>query len=277
MKIIKSIKDIADYYDTFLIDQWGVMHDGNNGFKHAIETIDFLENKNKKLIVISNSSKRKQTSLERLPLFGFRKNSFVEVQTSGELIWNIVNNMSFNQSKKITCLHIFDDTKEDGLGFRKGLKNILFTDNVKEADFVLACTPYINLKPVDYIPLLNEAFKKNLVMYCANPDYETIEKKNNIFCMGLIGKLYEEIGGKVIIKGKPDKSIYEESTKKINLDKSKTVAIGDSLFHDIKGANLYGIDSVLVTSGIHSNLTNVNKLVNNHKIIPNYFIKNFSI
>ena len=45
MKTIKSIKDIADDYETFLIDQWGVMHDGNDGFNHAIQTIDFLENK----------------------------------------------------------------------------------------------------------------------------------------------------------------------------------------------------------------------------------------
>mgnify|MGYP001198895131 CR=1 FL=1 len=277
MKTIKSIKDIADDYETFLIDQWGVMHDGNDGFNHAIQTIDFLENKKKNLIVISNSSKRKKTSLEKLPLLGFRKKSFVEVETSGELIWNLVKNISLNLRKEAVCLHIYDDTKEDGLGFRKGLENITFTDNIKEADFILACTPYFNSKPVNYIPLLDKALEKNLIMYCANPDFETIDKQNNIFCMGLIGKLYEKIGGRVIIKGKPDRSIYEESTKNINLNKSKTVAIGDSLFHDIKGANEFGIDSVLVTSGIHSNLLNINKLVNNHKINPTYIIENFSI
>ena len=33
--------------------------------------------------------------------------------------------------------------------------------------------------------------------------------------------------------------------------KSQMVAIGDSLFHDIIGAKKFGIDSVLITSGIH--------------------------
>ena len=278
MKIIHSIKDIADNYETFLIDQWGVMHDGNIGFKHAIEAIDFLESKNKNLIIISNSSRRKNSSLEKLPLLGYRKNSFIEVLTSGELIWDLVNKLSLDKAQSSICLHIFDHTKEDGLSFRHGLKNISFTNNIKDADFILACTPYFNSKPVDYIPLLDQALEKNLVMYCANPDYETVVKdKKNIFCMGLIAKLYNKIGGKVIIKGKPDKSIYEHSTKKIDLNKSKTVAIGDSLFHDIKGANEFNIDSVLVTSGIHSNLININKLVNNHQIMPNYAIESFSI
>ena len=33
------------------------------------------------------------------------------------------------------------------------------------------------MDPVDYIPILNKAIEKKLVMYCANPDFETIEKK----------------------------------------------------------------------------------------------------
>ena len=36
-------------------------------------------------------------------------------------------------------------------------------------------------------------------------------------------------------------------------NKSKTLAIGDSLSHDILGANKFGIKSVLITSGLHSN------------------------
>ena len=45
-------------------------------------------------------------------------------------------------------------------------------------------------------------------MFCANPDFETIEKGNkdkNIFCMGTIADLYDHMGGEVIILGKPSK------------------------------------------------------------------------
>ena len=70
--------------------------------------------------------------------------------------------------------------------------------------------------------------------------------------MGTIAELYKNMGGEVFILGKPRFEIYEESTKKIsNLDKSKILAVGDSLHHDIAGANNFGIDSLLITSGIH--------------------------
>lgn len=43
----------------FILDQWGVMHDGYQAYKNAIECVNELFNKNKKLVIISNSSKKK--------------------------------------------------------------------------------------------------------------------------------------------------------------------------------------------------------------------------
>ena len=42
---INSISDIVDKYDNFIIDQWGVMHDGTSGYIHAIKTINYLKKK----------------------------------------------------------------------------------------------------------------------------------------------------------------------------------------------------------------------------------------
>ena len=85
------------------------------------------------------------------------------------------------------------------------------------------------------------------------------------------------MGGNVVMKGKPDISIYMETTNLINLEKKRTIAIGDSLFHDIQGANNFEIDSILVKSGIHKDLVKINKLIKNHQIAPRYIIDNFSI
>ena len=85
------------------------------------------------------------------------------------------------------------------------------------------------------------------------------------------------MGGNVVIKGKPDISIYIETTNPINLEKKRTVAIGDSLFHDIQGANNFEIDSVLVKSGIHKDLNQINNLIKNHQITPTFIIDKFSI
>ncbi len=275
---IKSILDIIDKYENYIIDQWGVMHDGVSGYGHAIETIDILKKKNKNLFIISNSSKRKKSSLEKLPKLGFKKNSFLNVVTSGEMIWQTIKKKYSKFERKKKCFHIYDKTKEDGLLFRDGL-NLSFVDKIEKADLILACTPFDKMQPVDYIPLLEKAFDKNLIMYCANPDFETIEKNkiSNVFCMGAISEIYKSMGGKVIIQGKPEIEIYLETTKSIKIDKNKTIAVGDSLFHDIKGANSFSIDSILVQSGIHRNLETIEMLSKNHHISSTYLINKFSI
>ena len=278
MIAIKSILEIVDEYDNFIIDQWGVMHNGAKGYKHAIESINYLEKKNKNLFIISNSSKRSKSSKARLPKLGFKDKSFINILTSGEMIWQMINKQFSKSDINKNCFHIFDKSKEDGLAFRDGL-NLSFVDKIDNADFILACTPFAGMQPIDYIPTLDKAVSKNLIMYCANPDFETIENNNNknIFCMGTIAEIYKTMGGEVIIKGKPEKEIYIEATSSIKLDKMKTIAIGDSIFHDIKGANNFAIDSILVKSGIHKDLQTIKILCKNHQIEPTYIIDNFNL
>ncbi len=278
MITIKSISEIINKYENYIIDQWGVMHNGEIGYEHAIETIDYLNKNNKNLFIISNSSKRNKSSLDRLPKLGFNKKSFLNVITSGEMIWNYIYSKYYRTENKKKCFHIYDDKKEDGLLYREGL-NFSFVDSIDNADLILACTPFTEMSPIDYIPILDKALEKKLTMYCANPDFETIEKNNNqnIFCMGEIAEIYKKMGGEVIILGKPENEIYIEATKSIKLDKTKTVAVGDSIFHDIKGANNFSIDSVLVKSGIHKDLQTIKKLCKNHQIEPTYLIEDFSL
>tara|TARA_B100001250_G_scaffold379850_1_gene370843 strand:+ start:1179 stop:2051 length:873 start_codon:yes stop_codon:yes gene_type:complete len=287
-KMIDSIGDIISLYDVFILDQWGVMHDGYKGYKHAISSVQKLIRENKKLIIISNSSKRKTSSIDRLKSLGFDKNHFIEVMTSGEMIWQEIATSIHSYGNDIhNCFHIYDSSKEDGLEFRKGLEKFNFVSKINEANFILACAPFENTEPIDYIPILKDALVMNLVMFCANPDFVTIEKKNNknLFCMGTIADLYEHMGGEVVILGKPSEEIYRASCKKIkDLNKSKIVAIGDSLDHDILGASNFNIDSVLITSGIHKDLfengleIGLNDIKNSKKwnFSPTYFCEYFS-
>ena len=275
---INSILEVINKYENFIIDQWGVMHDGTHGYKHAIKSIDFLKKKNKNLFIVSNSSKRKITSEAKLPKLGFKKNDFLDVFTSGEMIWKTIYNKYSKLKIKKKCFHIYDDSKEDGILFRENL-NLEYVNKIEDADFILACTPFPEMQPIDYIPMLDKAHEMKLKMYCANPDFETIEINNskNIFCMGAIAEIYKKMGGEVIIQGKPEIDIYSEIIKSFNINKSETVAIGDSIFHDIKGANNFSIDSILVISGIHKKIDAIDKLSKNHNIYPTYCIDKFSI
>ena len=286
-KIIESITDIVSLYDVFILDQWGVMHDGYKGYDHAINSVEKLIKENKKLIIISNSSKRKTSSISRLKSLGFDKNHFIEVMTSGEMIWQEIETSIYKYGNDLkNCFHICDKSKEDGLEFRNGLEKFNFVSKVNDANFILACTPFENTEPIDYIPILKDAVDMNLLMFCANPDFVTIEKNNdkNMYCMGTIADLYDHMGGRVVILGKPSKEIYKVSCKKIeDFNKSKIVAIGDSLDHDILGANNFNIDSVLISSGIHKDLfvngpqIGLNDIKNSKKwnFSPTYVCENF--
>ena len=255
---IKGINEIVNNYDTFILDQWGVMHDGQEGYELAIQCVEHLYKKNKQLIIISNSSKRKASTTNRLSTLGFDPRHFIQIMTSGEMIWQSLIKKNYNFTRKLlkNYFYIFDETKDDAKNYLTGLVDYNFVNSINDADFILGCTPTSGSSIVDYIPLLTKAVEKNLPFVCANPDFETIENNSEKFslCMGALAEMYKNIGGKVFILGKPSIEIYIESTKKLtNLNKSKIIAVGDSLHHDIKGANLFGIDSLLITSGIHSN------------------------
>ena len=257
---IDGIKDIIDRYDVFILDQWGVMHNGKEGYSAAIKCVETLYTYIKKLIIISNSSKRKHTTADRLSDFGYSKNYFLEIMTSGEMMWQSLVHLNHDFTRKLqkNCFYIFDKSKEDGKKYLEGLEKFNFVENIEEADFILGCTPNFNTT-IDYIPVLTEAIKNMLPFVCANPDFVSVESDSSklVICMGAIAELYKNMGGAVFILGKPSCEIYEESTKKIsNLDKSRILAVGDSLHHDIAGANNFGIDSLLITSGIHHDFFN---------------------
>ena len=192
-----------------------------------------------------------------LPNLGFKQEHFFEVMTSGEMIWSSLRNKNGSEVKSLgkRCFHIYDQTKNEGEIFQQGLEKYIFVKNIEDADFILGCTPFFEKAVIDYIPLLNIAKEKNLLFVCANPDFESLEKKSNslTFCMGTIAELYNSLGGKTFLLGKPSIEIYKKTFEELkNIKKSRILAIGDSLFHDIRGALNFGIDSLLITStGIH--------------------------
>ena len=257
---IPGLIEIYENYDLFILDQWGVMHDGKKGYNSAIKCIDKLIDEKKLLSIISNSSKRKKNTVERLSSLGFNQNDFSEIMTSGEMVWNYLANKNnkFVKNLEINCFYIHDYTNEDGKKYIKGLEKFNFVDSINDAHFILACTPFPNKKVIDYYPILEKAKNKNLPFICANPDFSSVDSINNslIFCMGAISEMYKAIGGKSIILGKPSIEIYLETLKEFDhIKKNRILAIGDSLYHDIQGARNFGIDSLLITStGIHGEL-----------------------
>ena len=82
--IHQSFREIASLYDGFMLDQYGVMHNGKHPLPGAVECVRYLASNGKKLVVLSNTSSPSRSALQRLSELGFDEDYFVGVVTSGD-------------------------------------------------------------------------------------------------------------------------------------------------------------------------------------------------
>ena len=93
-------------------------------------------------------------------------------------------------------------------------------------------------------------------MICANPDKMVRKGSRLLYCAGALAEKYSELGGHVLMAGKPYEPIYDLALQKAGaiaghgIERSKVLAIGDGPETDIKGAADYGLAAVLIADGV---------------------------
>jgi len=236
----EGLKSIAENYDLFYIDLWGVMHNGIELHKGAILVLQELSKMNKDFVLLTNAPRPNKTVKIFLEKMGMEKKLTDYVFTSGEASLKYLN--KFYHSKKF--FHI-GSAKDYDL-FRDLKKNK--SEDIKDSQYLL-CTGLFddNCDNLNYYKALLE---KNIdkIMICTNPDLIVDRGDFRAFCAGSIAMVFEKLGGKVIYFGKPYAEVYNQA--KENKGK-KILSIGDNLNTDIKGANLLNYDSLLISNGIH--------------------------
>ena len=100
---------------------------------------------------------------------------------------------------------------------------------------------------------LRRSLARDLPMICANPDLVVMHGTKLVLCAGALAEWYENEGGKVRWHGKPYRSVYDSCLALLGItDRSRVLAVGDSLRTDIAGAAAAGLDSLFVIGGIHA-------------------------
>lgn len=274
--------EIIDKYDAFILDQFGVLHNGINALDGAIELVDYLyTQKKKQLIILSNTSAPSQKAIEKLPKFGFKAESFIGAVTSGEeasrYIYHTYGNDDTIPPKKVIMLtwdaHKPNNPRLTAMpeAFIDKCGYIEIATNVQEADFVLfhgsevwyrgenksskSLGSFIETGSFHNIdPILEQCLDEQLSAVCANPDFivQTPDGNGIAYMPGKIAQRYEEMGGTCQTFGKPAVEHFDACIRKLGIkDKSKVAHVGDSLHHDITGATTAGIPTIFITSGIH--------------------------
>ena len=67
-----GLHEVVDRYDGFVIDQWGVLHNGVAAYPGAIECLQRLRALDKTVVILSNSGKRAAPQHSQARCYGFR-------------------------------------------------------------------------------------------------------------------------------------------------------------------------------------------------------------
>lgn len=248
-QFISGIKDVVDQYDAFVIDLWGVIHDGRTPYPCAVETLKNLKDLKKTTLLLSNSPRRVFASEEHLANMGLSRDLYTHIYTSGEDTHQGLKNRpdAWHQKLGTRLYHIgpeFHHPMYRGLPYEKA-------GSPDEADFLLATgADFPDIK--DYEVILKKGLERNLPLLCANPDRVIVQDGRITLCCGSIAERYERLGGNVFYHGKPFPAVYQPVLSLLEgVPPSRILAIGDSLTTDIKGAQSNGMDGALVMGGIH--------------------------
>jgi HAD superfamily hydrolase (TIGR01459 family) len=250
--LIQGIAALAPRYDGFILDLWGVVHDGVAPLPGALECLDALKAAGKRIVLLSNAPRRSDDVVERITRIGVPSGLYHHVMSSGEEAWQRLHRRDdpFYATLGRRCLHI---GSERDMLIREGLE-LEFVDTAKKAEFILNTGPAgWEDRIEDYAPLLRRALARALPMVCANPDLVVMHGNRLALCAGALAQWYEEAGGRVRWHGKPFRSVYDTCIELLGIeDRTRILAVGDSLRTDIAGATGAGLDSVLIADGIHA-------------------------
>jgi HAD superfamily hydrolase (TIGR01459 family) len=247
---VYTLTDLADSYDAVLCDIWGVIHNGRDVFKAAVDALAAFRGAGKAVVLVSNVPKPRDPIPGQLLRLGAPAGFYDAIVTSGDAIRAELATRAPGPLLKIGPTD--DDSLWRGLG-------LVETGSVEAAAFVAisGLNDPSSERPEDYAATLEAAKAKNLELLCANPDVVVRVGDDLVWCAGAVAQLYEKMGGRVVMAGKPHPPIYRLALTEAaavagcELPLSRVLAVGDGLMTDVMGANRAGIDVWFIAAGIH--------------------------
>ena len=247
----RGLYQLMDAYDGFIIDQWGVLHNGNEASQKAIETLKQLKKLKKQVIILSNSAKRSSYNKDMLKKLGYGSTYYIDVVTSGEVVWNGLQEQSYAPFDNIgnKCFLI---AKSDNYPLLQDT-GIDIVENIEDANFILISGIDASVSDLAvFDSILKKGVEHGLPAISVSNAKLAIQGHARCFAPGALAERYQDIGGVVHYIGKPHKAIFKYCSKLFKgVIPSRILMIGDSITSDILGATAIDMDSMLITSGVH--------------------------
>ena len=279
--LLRGIGEIADRYDLFLFDQFGVLHNGVQPVPGAVSMMEELKKLKKTSIIVSNTSNLSKIALKKLIELGFPSSAFEGgVVTSGESAHRWIDSLCLAEGRRKCC---FITWREGRAYSSHGEHSFLASLNVEissaeEADFIffhgtqsiassdvsILGTPITLYEDGNVLQevlqhSLQQAASRGIPAVCANLDMIAMVPSGAAHMPGALKKSYEEMGGTCVGFGKPNKEYFAlamEMASRVHRETYgissnvllKAIHIGDSVHHDIAGNTSIEISFALYCS-----------------------------
>lgn len=251
MRILDGVAELTGRYRGFVLDLWGVVHDGQAAFPGVADALARMKVAGARIVFLSNAPRRSHIVEAQLTGFGIDRSLYDAVMTSGEITWRLLRDRAhpFVQALGPRAMHIGkpeDRSVVEDLG-------IELTDGAEGADWLLNTGPdpdrgVNTVEP--YEDQLRDARARGLPMLCVNPDRLVVVGGRLIICAGALAERYAVLGGRTLEIGKPDPAAYDPVMALLDLPRDAVVAIGDSPHTDLAGAQAAGLDAVWALGGL---------------------------
>lgn len=253
MRHLDGFSPLAGLYDGFILDLWGVVHDGVRPYPGAIDCLGRLRHAGKRVVLLSNAPRRAAAAQAAMRRMGIEDALYAGIITSGEAVHQALREPPDAWWAALGP-HVFHLGPERDLNVLAGL-DLKRVGDPARADFLLNTGPDDSRNPADmaeFEPVLGACAEARLPMVCANPDLEVIRDGRRVLCAGSLALRYRQLGGDVRSLGKPDPAIYAPVLQMLAMPKHRVLAVGDALRTDIAGAAAIGVDSCWVLGGVHA-------------------------
>lgn len=251
--VISHIAPLAENYDAWLCDIWGVLHNGVTIFEEACDAAIKYRAGGGVIVLITNAPRPKGPVIEQFRAIGVPDEAWDDVITSGD----VTRGLMMEWLKDAPSNRIFHLGPERDRPVFDEI-DVAFAE-ADEADIIINTGLFDDTTetPDDYEEYYEIFKSRNLKMICANPDIKVERGNDVIYCAGGLAEAYAERGGEVVYAGKPHLPVYDmafklmESAKGGEIPKPRILAIGDGLKTDMAGAAAADIDAVFVPSAVH--------------------------
>ena len=248
---ISGLRQLADRYDAFLVDSYGVLHDGDALYPGSADCLERLRATGHVVGILTNTPRRAATVAREIEKIGIAPRHYNFLVSAGGVAFQML-------ATRKEQLALAADAVIYYLGpprSRELLHGLPFAEaaDIEGASFLLitGLVPGMD-EMADYDELLSAARARDLPAICANPDLVAIRSGQRGGCAGTIAACYQKLGGSVRYFGKPFPEIYEMALDRLpGTHRSRVLCVGDALHTDIGGAQNAGLDCLFVAGGIH--------------------------